>query len=120
MDNETQLGGGGTQNQERGRAGMAMGSLVLAIVGNNLLMKRGGGDCDLGGGGNGNGKGSGTNKKLADCQRAAERDKRGSRQCQGEGGRFPCKAHGNLDRGGHAGARMPAFDFFFVENIIQC
>jgi hypothetical protein len=32
-----------TQNQGRGGAGMLMGSLVLGIVGRNLLMERGGG-----------------------------------------------------------------------------
>jgi hypothetical protein len=32
-----------TQNQERGGAGMSMGSLVLGVVRRNLLMERGGG-----------------------------------------------------------------------------
>ncbi len=32
-----------TQNQWRGGVGMAMGSLVLNIVGRNLLVERGGG-----------------------------------------------------------------------------
>ncbi len=31
-----------TQNQERGGAGMVMGSLVLGNVGRNLLVERGG------------------------------------------------------------------------------
>ncbi len=32
-----------TQNLERGGAGMSMGSLVLGVVGRNLLVERGGG-----------------------------------------------------------------------------
>ncbi len=43
-------------------------------------MERGGGDCGGGGGGGGGGDGNGevggTDEKLADCQSAAERDKR--------------------------------------------
>jgi hypothetical protein len=58
---------------------MAMGSLVLGIVGRNLLMERGGNDRGLGG--HGNGEGGGMDEKLADHQRAAERDKRGSIRC---------------------------------------
>jgi hypothetical protein len=65
----------GRKNQGRGKGRMVMGSLVLSIVGRNLLMERGSGDCNLHGGGNGdgNGKGGGMDEKLADCQRATER-----------------------------------------------
>ncbi len=100
---------------------MAMGKLMLSDVGRNLLMERGGRDHDLGAGGNsnGNGKGSSMDEKLADHQRAAERDERGSRQCQGEGGQFPSKTRGNLDPGGHAGAMMLAFKSFFLSRILS-
>ncbi len=36
-----------TQNQGRGGAGMLMGSLVLGVVGRNLLVERGGGQSLL-------------------------------------------------------------------------
>jgi hypothetical protein len=41
---------------------MAMGSLVLGVIGRNLLMERGGGDGDLGCGGVGDGKGGSMGK----------------------------------------------------------
>ncbi len=80
-------------------------------------MERGGGDRDLSG--DGNSEGGGTDEKLTDRQRAAERDKRGSRRCQGEGGRFLCKTRKNSDRGGHAGAMMPAFKIFLSSRILS-
>jgi hypothetical protein len=50
--------------ERRGR--MATGSLVLGVVGRNLLVKRGGGnhDCNHS---SGDGKGGSTDKKLAVC-----------------------------------------------------
>ncbi len=73
---------------------MAMGSLVFGIVGRKLLVERGSCNRNLCVGGNGKGKGEGegkgkgegqgggTDKKLADRQRAADKDKRGLRYPQ--------------------------------------
>jgi hypothetical protein len=99
---------------------MAARSLMLGVVGRNLLVERGSGNCIHGGGGNNNsdGKGGYTDKKLADCKRVAERDERGLRQCQGEGGQLLHKTRGNLDCRGHTGAMMTAFESFLLLRIL--
>ncbi len=109
-----------TQNQGRGGAGMAMGSLVLGVVGRNSLVERGGGRLRSRWWrrrrrGQRHGR-----EARGSCQRAAERDERGSRQCQQEGRTIPCKTLGEFRLWGNAGAMMMlAFEIFlFVKNII--
>ncbi|KAL3805536.1 hypothetical protein ACHAW5_005597 [Stephanodiscus triporus] len=81
------------------RGGLAMGSLMLGVVGRNLLMEGGGGggsdrDRDRGGGG-------GADENLADRQLAGERYEKEDRRGADEWDENPrADRGGNTDRGG--------------------
>jgi hypothetical protein len=78
---------------------MAMGSLVLGVVGRNSLVERGGGSRDCGGG-DGDGEGGGTDEKLADLANVRRKETREDRDDADErGGRSPTRRLGFSDRG---------------------
>ncbi len=92
---------------------MAMGSLMLGIVGGKLASWRGAAAIAIVAVVLAMARMVAWTRKLADRQRAAERDKGDWRQCQGEGTTIPRKTHGNADRVGQARATMmPKFEIF--------
>jgi hypothetical protein len=105
--------------ERRGR--MATGSLVLGVVGRNLLVERGGGnhDCNHS---SSNGEGGSTDKKLADCPMCGQKETRGIIET------MPRRGEENLRETlqefgswGHAGETKLAFEIFLLSRIfIQC
>jgi hypothetical protein len=92
---------------------MAMGSLVLGIVGGELASWRGPAAIAIVEVALAMARMVAWTRKLADRQCAAERDKGDWRQCRGEGTTIPRKTHGNLDCVGHTRATMmPEFEIF--------
>jgi hypothetical protein len=104
-DNEMRGGGGGMQNQGRGgrRGGVAMGSLVLGVVGEELASWKG--VVVIAIAATATARAAAQTRKLVDCQRATERDEGDWRRCRGEGRRIPYKTRGNLDHRGQRGRR---------------
>jgi hypothetical protein len=102
----------------RGGVGMAMGSLVLGVVGRNLLVERGGGRLQSQ---RWRQRWQGQRHRqeaCRSCQRAAEQEERGSRQCQQEGRTIPCKTLGEFGSRGNAGVMMMlAFKIYLFINL---
>jgi hypothetical protein len=106
------VGGGREIKGEEGR-GCRWVSSCSASSGGTRSWRGAAGDRYRGGD-NGDGEGGGTDKKLAVCQRAAERDERGSRRCRREGRTIPCKTLGKFGSRGHAGAMMAGIRNLFI------
>jgi hypothetical protein len=109
---ETRGGGRGTQNRGRGgrRGGMAMGSLVLGVIGGELASWRGAAATAITAAATATARAAIHTRKLADHQRAAKRDEGDRRRCRGE----TC---GNSDRAG--ATMMPAFEIFSSPRILS-
>jgi hypothetical protein len=84
-------------------------------------VERGGGDHDRdrSSDGDGNGEVGGTDKKLADRQSAAERDKRDRDDAKRRGEGDPPRDTQEFRSQGHAGAMMPAYKIFLLLRILS-